>query len=84
MNTQTKNSRNLGIDLLRILAMFFVIIWHLIGQGGLLEHAEPASAKYWVLSAVQILTICCVNLYGLTTSYLICDKSFRLSRVVKL
>lgn len=76
--------RNLGIDLLRALAMFFVIIWHFIGQGGLLEHAEVGSAKYWVLSAVQILTICCVNLYGLTTGYLMCDKPFKLSRVVKL
>ncbi len=76
--------RNLGIDLLRALAMFFVIIWHFIGQGGLLEHAEPGSVKFWVLSAVQILTICCVNLYGLTTGYLMCDKPFRLSRVVKL
>ena len=39
--------RNLGIDLLRALAMLFVIILHLIGQGGLLEHAEPDSLKYW-------------------------------------
>ena len=76
--------RNLGIDLLRALAMFFVIIWHFIGQGGLLEHTEPGSAKFWALSAVQILTICCVNLYGLTTGYLMCDKPFRLFRVVKL
>lgn len=84
MNMHGKNSRNLGIDLLRALAMFFVIIWHFVGQGGLLEHAESGSVKYWVLSAVQILTICCVNLYGLTTGYLMCDKPFRLSRVVKL
>lgn len=76
--------RNLGIDLLRALAMFFVIIWHFIGQGGLLEHAEHGSVKFWALSFVQILTVCCVNLYGLTTGYLMCDKSFRLSRVVKL
>ena len=84
MNVDTKNKRNPGIDLLRALAMFFVIIWHFIGQGGLLEHAEPGSVKYWVLSFIQILTICCVNLYGLTTGYLMCGKPFRLSRVVKL
>lgn len=84
MNMQTKNSRNLGIDILRGLAMFFVILGHLIGQGGLLAYAQSGSAKYWTLSTVQILTICCVNLYGLTTGYLMCDKSFRLSRVAKL
>ena len=31
MNVDTKNRRNPGIDLLRALAMFFVIIWHFIG-----------------------------------------------------
>ena len=84
MNVQAKNNRNLGIDLLRALAMFFVIIFHLVGQGGLVGHADPGSVKFWTLSAVQILTICCVNLYGITTGYLMCDKPFRLSRVTKL
>lgn len=84
MNMDTKNKRNLGIDLLRAIAMFLVIIWHFIGQGGLLEYAESGSAKYWILSFVQILTCCCVNLYGLTTGYVMCDKPFRMSRVTKL
>lgn len=84
MNMHAKKSRNLGIDLLRALAMFLVILWHFVGQGGLLAHAEPGSEKYWVLSFVQILACCCVNLYGLTTGYVMCDKHFRLVRVVKL
>lgn len=84
MNMGTRNKRNLGIDLLRALAMFLVIIWHILGQGGLLEQAEAGSAKYWFLSFAQILTCCCVNIYGLTTGYLMCDKPFRLSRVAKL
>lgn len=84
MNNPARNNRNLGIDLLRGVAMFFVVIWHFIGQGGLLEHTAPGTVKFWILSGVQILTVCCVNLYGLTTGYLMCDKPFRLSRVVKL
>ena len=84
MNAHGKNGRNLGIDLLRGLAMFFVILWHFIGQGGLLDHSEPGTVKFWTLSAVQILSICCVNIYGLTTGYLMCDKPFKLSSVVKL
>lgn len=84
MHIHAAGKRNMGLDLLRAVAMLFVIIWHFIGQGGLLEHAVPGSGKYWNLSLVQILTICCVNLYGLTTGYLLCDKPFRLSRVTKL
>lgn len=84
MNMHAKNNRNPGIDLLRALAMFLVILWHFVGQGGLLAHAEPGSTKYWILSFVQILTCCCVNLYGLTTGYVMWNKPFRLSRVTKL
>ena len=84
MTNAVKTGRNMGIDLLRGIAMFFVIIWHFIGRGGLLEHAQPDSLKFWVLSSAQILAVCCVNLYGLITGYLMCDKQFRLSRVVKL
>ena len=84
MNMHAKNNRNLGIDLLRAFAMFLVILWHFVGQGGLLAHAEPGSAKYWILSFMQILSCCCVNVYGLTTGYVMWHKSFRLSRVTKL
>ena len=84
MDKHAKNNRNLGIDLLRAIAMLFVVILHFVGQGGLLSHAQAGSIKYWILSGVQILTVCCVNLYGLTTGYLMCDKPFRLSRAVKL
>lgn len=84
MAVTTRYTRNLGIDFMRILSMLFVIMTHMNGQGGLLGQAQPGSFKFWILSAVQILTICCVNLYGLTTGYLMCDKPFRLSRVVKL
>ena len=76
--------RNMGLDILRAMAMFLVIVLHFVGQGGLLSHAAEGSVKYWLLSAVQIVAFCCVNLYGLTTGYLMCNKAFRLSRVVKL
>jgi hypothetical protein len=79
-----KTSRNMGLYILRAMAMFLVIVLHFVGQGGLLSHAVEGSVKYWLLSAVQIVAFCCVNLYGLTTGYLMCDQAFRLSRVVKL
>ena len=84
MSMHAKKNRNLGIDLLRAMAMCLVILWHLVGQGGLLGHTELGTAKDWVLSFVQILACCCVNLYGITTGYVMCSKSFRLSQVTKL
>ena len=84
MEETVKRSRNLGIDLMRAMAMFFVICLHILGQGGLVDHADPGSGKYYVLSLLQILSYCAVNAYGITTGYLMCTRSFRLSRVTKL
>lgn len=84
MAVSAKNGRNLGIDLLRALSMFFVICLHILGQGGLVEHAAAGSGRYYFLRAMQILSYCAVDVYGITTGYLMCTKSFRLSRLTKL
>ena len=81
MGAYTKNNRNLGIDILRALAMFFVIIQHIIGQGGLLENAPMGSGKFYCLSFLQILSYCAVDIYGITTGYLLSEKKFRLVRL---
>ena len=84
MAVTAKNTRNLGIDLMRALAMFFVICLHLLGQGGLIAHVEPGSGKFYILNLMQILSYCAVDAYGITTGYLMCTRTFRLSRVTKL
>ena len=84
MEANGKNDRNLGIDILRALAMFFVICWHLIGQGGVFASAAEGSGKYWMLSFLQILSCCAVDIYGITTGYLLCEKKFRLARLTKI
>ncbi len=77
------NSRNLGIDLLRALAMFFVICQHFLGQGELVIRVE-GTGKYWILSLLQIISYCAVDIYGITTGYLLCEKKFRLSRLTSI
>lgn len=84
MASFVKSNRNMGLDILRALAMFFVICQHLLGQGGLIANAAVGSGTYLVLSFLQILVYCSVNIYGITTGYLLCEKSFRLSRLAKL
>lgn len=82
-NTQ-KSQRNLGIDCLRAVAMFFVICLHILGQGGLIAHTATNSVKYYILNFLNILCCCAVDAYGITTGYLLCDRPFRLSRLGKL
>lgn len=84
MEDRGKNGRSLGIDALRALSMFFVLCQHILGQGGVAEAARADPGKYWLLRFLQILSYCAVDIYGLTTGYLLCQKSFRLSRLTKL
>ena len=78
------SGRNLGIDLMRAMAMFFVICLHILEQGGLVAHTVQGSGKYYLLVWMQILSLCAVDAYGITTGYLMCTRPFRLSRVTKL
>ena len=84
MDNIVKSGRNIGLDILRALAMFLVICQHILGQGGLLAHTAAGSARFYVLSFLQILVYCAVDVYGITTGYLMCRKQFRLSRLTKL
>lgn len=83
MATSIKDSRNPGLDILRALAMLFVVCQHFLGQGGLVSHATTPG-KLWFFSFLQILVYCAVNIYGIITGYLLCEKTFRLSRLTKL
>lgn len=76
--------RQIGLDLLRAVSMFFVICQHILGQGGILTNTEAGTGKYYFLNFLQILAYFAVDAYGITTGYLMCQKKFRLSRLTKL
>ena len=52
--------RNYGVDFLRILSMFFVIILHCLGKGGVLDAAQPGTVQYasaWFLETFAYCTV---------------------------
>ncbi len=44
--TVKNKERNYGIDLLRIISMFYILLLHCLGQGGLLEGTSVNSVQY--------------------------------------
>ncbi len=62
--------RRLGLDLLRLLSMVMVIVLHILGQGGVLEGAEPGSRPWYAAWGLECLCYCAVDCYGLLTGYL--------------
>jgi len=67
--TNVEFERNLGIDLLRILSMFFIIILHCLGQGGILNNAEINSIQYKFAWFIEICAYCAVNIFALISGY---------------
>lgn len=85
--TVTENridTRNYGIDLLRNVSMFFVVILHVLGAGGMLGAAASVPLKYEVLKAFHIAAMCAVNCYGLISGYVGYRSKFRLSGILIL
>lgn len=63
MSTQ----RNYGIDLLRLVAMFFVVMLHVLGQGGILAHAT--GIPYALCWLFEIVAYCAVDCYAIISGY---------------
>lgn len=61
------SNRNYGIDLLRLFAMFLVVVLHVLGQGGILNNTSGvANCFCWLL---EISAYCAVDCYALITGY---------------
>lgn len=65
---KTQSLRLYGIDLLRIIAMFYVVMCHAIGHGAVLSSAgefPQRTCSFFLFS----LSLCCVNLFAVISGY---------------
>lgn len=62
--------RNYGVDVLRILAMFFVVVLHNLGQGGILNHVELSTPDWWGTYLLENLAVVAVNVFAMITGFL--------------
>ena len=61
--------RNRGIDLLRMTAMWMVVILHILNKGGVLAAAAPLFAGQGTARLLETAAYCAVNCYGLISAY---------------
>lgn len=61
--------RNYGIDLLRILSMFYVIILHSLNRGGVLKTAPINSSQYIAAWFLEIFAFCAVDIFAIISGY---------------
>lgn len=63
------NERNYGIDLLRVIAMFFVVLLHSLGQGGILASLNKNTFQYNWFWTLEIISYCAVDIFALISGY---------------
>ena len=76
--------RNRGIDLLRMTAMWMVVILHILNKGGVLAAAAPLSAGQGTARLLETAAYCAVNCYGLISGYVGVQRRFRYSGALAL
>ena len=76
--------RNRGIDLLRMTAMWMVVILHILNKGGVLAAAAPLSAGQGTARLLETAASCAVNCYGLISGYVGVQRRFRYSGALAL
>lgn len=73
-----------GLDLLRILSMFFIPVLHIIGQGGLMNAFSSNTGQYQVIWLLETGALCATNCFALTSGYVGVNSRWRWSSMLRL
>lgn len=84
MKTQKIESRNYGIDLLRVVSMLSIILLHLLNHGGILDRTYVGGVRSSIIWFIEIAILCAVNCYAITSGYVSYGHKFKVSRTIKL
>ena len=76
--------RNYGIDLLRILATYMIVVLHILGAGGIVRTVDSSSPLYITAWFMEFLAYCAVNCYALISGYVGVYSKFRISSILLL
>ena len=76
--------RNYGIDLLRIVSMFMVVVLHVLGQGGILNITLGLTLKGEIAWFIEIACYCAVNCYALISGYVAYNSERKLRTFISL
>lgn len=74
--------REHGLDVLKVFVMMMIVIYHCIGEGGIIDNASRAT--YQVFAALKCLAICAVNVYAIISGYTCIHSKNRYERLLML
>lgn len=84
LNEKNKtHSRFHGIDLIRVMCMFFIVILHTLGHGGILGATTEGSSQYYAAWFAEIWVYCAVDLLAMISGFLCVNKQVKISQYFK-
>lgn len=78
-----KKFRESNFELMRIVSMIFIILWHIIGRGLLIENCGNYASSI-VLRILKYIIIVHVNSYIILMGYFQYSNKFKLSKLISL
>ncbi len=84
MDSRLQDNRCYGIDLLKTLAMFMVVLLHVLGQGGVLEASRNSSINHVLAWTTEIGAYCAVNCFAMATGFLMVGKPLKYRKIVPM
>lgn len=78
------NTRNYGIDLLRIIAMCMIVLLHTLGRGGILSSSTAGTTLYNTAWFLEIMCYGAVNVYALISGYVGWKQNFKYSKIAMI
>ena len=79
-----KQERNYGIDLLRIVSMYMVVLLHVLMHGGVLQKNGGLSGQYLLSWFLEYSARCAVNVFALISGYVGIRSKYRVTNIVVL
>lgn len=81
----SKSKREANYELLRIIAMFMVVVMHYLNHtGALLTLGESADSKRMIGTLLEAFCIVAVNVYILISGYFLVESGFKIKRIFVL
>lgn len=81
---KAKNQHNYGIDVLKIVVMFMIVMWHIVGHGGVIKNTHMFTVNYDVIWIIESILYCVVDVYVMITGYLYAQHDWKSQSIIKL
>ena len=76
--------REIGPELMRVVATVMVITLHILGRGGIIYNADRTGLLYWVAWFLEIAAYGAVNCFALISGYVMFRRPVKVSNLVSL